>query len=680
MIGRKLFCIVMAGFVSVCLAWVAVAEDGVSGSVTLMLGGRDVSDDAAGYRALNWRSDEGMFGGIENLTLRSGPLALEAHAILDEGEYGLDLRWQTPIENLVLSIGTLNYRKYFSDLGGYYEGFTPDSYRLDEDLDMAIGEAWLRLALEGEDVPVGVALGYKYAYKDGTKSLLEWNSVSQGATRRAIYPATKDIDEETHTITLDLRHDNDEGLIIENNATYEIYKIKTSRSDLVPTSLTGTVEPQGHPVDIDGADHHQLANSFTIEGWLFENVLLSAGYLFVDQKGESDYSMAYAPQHDPGEPVAYSRHAKFYAAEDLGSRVVSHVLSAGAFLQPIKDLSISLGLQTDSTESQVDGDNNLKHGNPPADHHVMVESEIDSLKLRENAEVRYTGLPFSTIYARANLVQDAYDHYEARLDHHHDQELLRLSEAENTSERYRVGLSTRPLACLGLTAYYQMTFNDNDYTHRIDQESAGDAGTGYAGVIDDFATDRDELSIKVSFRAASWLRTSARYQAVRSERELTTVAIGAIPGGEATVYDYVADIVSLSAVVAPVQGLHISATVSKADTQTTVPSVNDPAVLEDYTGDVLSVATRARLACTEATGVAVGYQYSRADNDQVTAGGLPLASKYEAHTVSGSVDQRFGETVSGSLEYRYDSFEDDHYTSAADFTAHAVVAKVTKTF
>ncbi len=351
-------------------------------------------------------------------------------------------------------------------------------------------------------------------------------------------------------------------------------------------------------------------------------------------------------------------------------------------MTPIEDLSVAVGVQTESTESKVRGHNDLAHGNPPVGHDVEVESKIAGVKVEENIEIRYSGLPFSTVYADISMEQDNYDQFEQRLDHSGDQELLRLTETANTKQSYRVGATVSPCKWFSGNAYYQLSENANGYMHVIDQEATpGVAGDGYSAVITDLETDRNEFAVKLTCRPVHWFRTALKYQQVDSQRDTVTAAAGSTPAGRARSYDYKSTGLSLSASLVPNPKCVVSAVITSAGTETVVPGAAALTTLDKYTGDVLSLLTSAKLQVADATSVNLGYQFADADNDQSNDGGVPATVSYTSHELNGGVNHTFSDTLSGSLSYAYAQFEDAHYLAgAADFTAHSVVASVKKSF
>ena len=139
-----------------------------------------VSGNERVFREHYWRR-EGWNGGFERFELkeRMGPetlLTLKGRALRDD--YGVTLSLEKNHLGFV-RMGAEQYRKYYSDSGGYFPGFDPALSRLERDLHLDIGRAWVDLGLTLPRWPQMV-LGYEYQYKDGEKSTLQWGSLVLG--------------------------------------------------------------------------------------------------------------------------------------------------------------------------------------------------------------------------------------------------------------------------------------------------------------------------------------------------------------------------------------------------------------------------------------------------------------------------------------------------------------------
>lgn len=654
------------------------AQGAENNSITIGIGGADVKDNTGLYQEQTWSSGD-FQGGIEDLNLYGDGFALEGfHAMGDEGDYGMDLTVDLS-DSSELRIKSSHFRKYFSDTGGYYEGFDPSSYSLDKELHLDIGSFLIELELNDEDSPWSLVMGYELKYKDGTKSLLEWNSISQSGTRKYIYPSTKDIEEMTHVVSADVRYETD-TILVEDRLSYEVYDSDTSRSDLVPAALAGRAEDQGHPVRDDDSKHGMLANDIRVEKWTSEQTMLSAGYIVLNMNGDAKFAMAYTPANG-----VYSSHAKFYEIDSIDLDRVSHVFNANVLHIPSEDWTLTAGLQAEISKDEVTAHNNLKHGNPASasfDHLVEVESEIDALIFSELLEARYTGIEGMTWYANAKLVQDSNELKELMVDHDGAQELNRDTDALNLNSKARLGVTATPSSRATLGFYYQYANIDNDYDHKIDEESAiGVEAEGYSGNIQALKSDTHEAVAKLNYRICSNVRTSLKYQFVSTVGEQTSAPKVGGGGGTQDNYEYDANIVSLSTTIVPSAKSHLTAVLQYRDTLSKIPELASVTTLSDHTADALVVILNSFVMLSDATDLSLNYVYTMADNDQENPKGLPVVAKFDKHSMAATVDHDISETLGCKLTYAVDIFSNDHYINdEADYTAHGLYASVTKVF
>lgn len=662
--------ITMIGTIVVLLSVNMMAQES-GGSVSVIGGGTIVDGDTSLFRAHHWKTDSVM-GGIENINWSSGALSFEGRAIGGENdaEIALDLALA---EDYFLRFGFENFQKRFEDTGGYYTGMNPDSYSLDRDLDMDIGKVWLEFGREVED-GISFLLGYEYSYKNGDKSILGWNTAKQGGTTKYIHPSTKHIDEQVHIIKVDVSTDID-GLAVEDNFRFEIYDNSTERSDLSPQSVSGVKGGSEHPVSED-FDHTQFLNALSGEKWLNDWLFVSAGYLYVNNSGGADFSM----QTIPGGGA----HDKFYTIKKSDLDKQSHVVSLGAFMTPIEDLIVSLGVQAESSEADAYSDHYHSHaaGEPVVADELIADTDTTELSLEESLEIRYTGIAYTVLYAEGSFEQRTYKlNEELRTVEGNHQELKRDSDSNIDDTEGTVGVTVSPTSIFSVNAYYKTRVRNNDIDNKFDEELRGDVGEGYSAFIKMNELSRDEIGAKITYRPCGWLKTSLRYRMIDSTRESETepaVSAG-VPGGRLTSMDYQADAYLLSAAIAATDRIYISTTLSVRETRTKVPGLNAPKILDEYTGDVNSLLLSGTFLCTDDTDLRMYYSIADVNNSQDDA--FPGASDYITQSLSGELSHKFSDTVRGKIQYVFDRFEDHNYNSVGEtYTAHGIFAGMTKVF
>src|SRR5437899_53499 len=164
--------------------WTGSVVETAQSTAALFGGGYFVSGNRSVFHELLWRPVGGN-GGLEEFTLRQNLDAwsrffMEGHSWRD------DTSLKVQVERSTLGfvrLGVDQYRKYYSDSGGYYPFFSPSVYSLGRDLHMDIGKAYVDfgLTLRSEERRVGKEcrsrwLRYLSSRRRHTRCLSDWSS------------------------------------------------------------------------------------------------------------------------------------------------------------------------------------------------------------------------------------------------------------------------------------------------------------------------------------------------------------------------------------------------------------------------------------------------------------------------------------------------------------------------
>jgi mono/diheme cytochrome c family protein len=376
---------------------------GFSAEMSPTLGWTTVSGDEKKYRERFW-TKEGWNGGAESFSLtnqigKDSRLTVDGHALVD------DYRVLLTLEKSDLGFarfGWEQFRKYYDDLGGYFPGFTPSTFSLDQDLHLDTGRAWADFGLTLPNWP-RMVLGYEYQYRQGNEATLQWGPVSSGGETRNIYPASKNLDEHVHIIKFDLDHEI-AGIQIEDRFRGEFYDLHSTEFNTLSFNLG---DPGPSQLDEVGQSYHyfQGANTVRLEKAFTDWLLASAGYLYSKLNADATFSLdAQFPLGAPG----------FYAVDSWHSQNIvlereTHSFNASALLGPWEGLSLSGGVLSDWTRQTGFGQANLDIVTPsftfagPA----ILDGDYDTTTVEENAALRYTKIPFTVLFAEARLQQES---------------------------------------------------------------------------------------------------------------------------------------------------------------------------------------------------------------------------------------------------------------------------------
>src|SRR4051812_19376813 len=171
-------------------------------AISPMAGGVFVKGDANKFREHFWRQD-GADGGVEHFELfqQMNPdtkMLLAGHAWRDDYKVTLSLDRS---ELGFIQTGWEQYRKYYDDFGGIYPPGLTFPRRLDQDLHIDIGRAWVDFGLTLPHWP-RMVIGYERQYRRGDEAMTRWGS--DGIVDRNVMPTSRHVDEGTHILKFDL--------------------------------------------------------------------------------------------------------------------------------------------------------------------------------------------------------------------------------------------------------------------------------------------------------------------------------------------------------------------------------------------------------------------------------------------------------------------------------------------
>ena len=571
--------------------------------------------------------------------------------------------------------GAEEFHKFSSDAGGYYPLFTPSVFELRRDLRLDIGRAWFDLGLTLPDLP-RIVFGYEYQYREGEKSTLQWGDVTQGGLTRKIYPAYKRIDEDVHILKVDASY-TIAGFFLENNFRGEFYDLDTSRRNVTSFTPGASASTTYQRIE-EGQSYFHGANTFRLEKPVNDWLFTSAGYLFSSLNSDAafrqDFATPFATQLTHSDRIVLDRD--------------SHVVNVSALLGPWHGLSVAGGVQSEWMRQKTFGgtmESLLIPDFPPS--LPDFRTDIDRATVEESLRVRYTALPFTTLFAEGRLQQESMGHYEESVDRSGMgfQNFLRDTDASSDLRDWRVGFSTSPWTRLSTTAHFRQFQRLASYDHLRDIVPESDfdpegPNDGYSAFIRSRDVTTDEIEARLVLRATRWLKTTFGYKYLQTDywTETDPVPGGiASPGGWILSGDQRAHVYTANLTLTPLRRLYWNTTLAWHDTRT-VATDNDSAAVEPYRGDIYSVISSATYALTERTDLHGSYSFAYADYAQDNFDeGLPLGLEFRRQGIEVAISRRWLDTISTRLQYgfyKYDEPSRGHFT---DYTAHAVFATVT---
>ncbi len=634
-----------------------------------------VSGDKKAFREQFWRKEK-FAGGVEHFSIQDSPaddvtVAVTGHVFSDANEVSVKFA-ATKKDFGFVHVGYDQYQRYYDDTGGYAGLLPTNTFRLNRDLHLDIGRAWIELGLTLPDRPQ-IVIGYEYQFRDGIKSTLQWGPVGtispflNPTDAKNIFPASKIIDEKTHILKFDASHEIN-GWRFEDNARVEFYRLNTVREN----ALTDTFGPTPDSIARVREEQNQIsgANTFHLNKQVTDWLFASGGYLYT--KLGADASFKINTLTGGGAPTGGDQ----WFANDILLDRESHVGSVASLLGPWEGLTLSTGVQGEWTKQRTMGDANLALGNPatPPLFAVPVSNtgNTDDATIRETATLRFTRIPFTTLYAETRLQQETLSRFEEVIGGF--EPLVRDTDADIRGVEYRAGFDTSPWQTISLGGHYRHHQKETDYTH-LQHFNGG--GHPYPGFLLAREMTGDEVEPRIVLRPTSWLRTTLSYKLVATDYDNATAGItGLTRGGPVFAGNFDQHIYSANVVLTPMRRLFLTSTVSLTDSRT-VTAQNGAAYLSSWKGDVWSVLSTATYALSDNTDVTTSYSYSSADFGQNNqANGLPAGIIYDRHAIEAGISHQFDNGVGTGIRYGFYQYTEPASGHANDFTAHSVFAVV----
>lgn len=631
-----------------------------------------VSGDSKKFRELYWQHDQWLWG-LEDFELETKPgpdsrITSAGHAVRDDYLFTI----QAEKNDLGFSrFGWSQYRKYYDDTGGYYPLFSPPAYSLNRDLGLDVGRTWADVGLTLPRWPV-ITLGYEYQYRRGTEATLQWGPVTEGSESRNIYPAFKDLSENVQILKFDINYEV-AGVLLNDSFRGEWYHLSTQEAN--DTGFTAGTAGMALTQANEQQKYFQGANTFHVEKQFTEWLFGSGGYLYskLDADGSMDVQtlnpafLNSSPGFVPG-----------WQANSIELERESHVFSLGARLGSWEGLTLSLGTQNEWTRQMGLGSAEANVTLPFAPFVFPIgpeqfHSDWDRSIFNQNISVRFTKIPFTTLFAEGAFEQENSGQFEEE-----DGGLtpyLRQTDVKSRLTDLRAGFNTSPWRRLSLSGSYRRYDNTTDYNNELKQ-SLGQVFEGYPAFITERDLLSDEAQAKLAFQWTAWLKTSLTYQWIENHYRTTTEPLsgGLAPGGNLLAGAYDAQVTSLNAIVTPRRRLFVSATLAYQHDRTTT-AANGSAAVAPYAGEVYSAILSGTYALNAKTDVIATYAFSTADFTQENLiAGLPLGIDYHQHTLGAGLRRQIAKGKTLSLEYRFYKYHEPSSGTFNDFEAQAVFA------
>lgn len=639
-------------------------------AISPTFGWTTVSGDKAKFREQYWRHD-GADGGLDRFEFSQQPNAdtrevISGHVLRD------DYLVQVTVDRNDLGFvhsGWQQYRKYYDDTGGYFPGLTESPLRLDENLYLDIGKAWIDFGLTLPHWP-RLVLGYEYDYKNGNEAITSWNSTGDPADPRNIAPASKHLDEGVHIIKLDFDADV-HGFAVSDRFRGQFYDLNTSYTNLA--SRAG-ISQNVH----DANNYFEGANSIQVERQFKDWWYGSAGYFFSRLSADDSFS------------DATMSFGTLYLAvvPDVEESRITHLINANTLIGPFDGFTISGGVQSEWTHEKGFGTGNLNgiaYSQPPSANleinPATLQSDYDQNTVSETVGLRYTKIPFTALFADARLQQESIGQSDS--DIQPGESFMENPSFHSYLTDLRAGFNTSPWPWASLSSHYRRYENDSHYDTNQVPEPAG----GYPGFISRRDLVTDEVEARLVTRVSARLKTTLTYQMNSTQYKedtrdafTTTPPVIISPGGSVLAgrdnsYNY-----SLGATVIPQHRMTLTGTFSYENSGITTMGNG---LVPSYKGDIYSTLVGGTYLLAKDTDFSLNYGFSMADYNQgaLTFNSPPAVGiRYQQHAVHAALSRRLNEYLSVRLQYGFYYYNEPPANGANDYRAHSVFATLNYRF
>lgn len=631
-----------------------------------------VQGDKAKFRELSGVND-GFSGGAEefSFTQQTSPtekFSLSGHVIAPDRDYQLNLAVDEADHGFIHT-GFEEWRKYYDDSGGYDPVAIPPELSLNQNLYVDNGRFWADFGLTLPRWPQ-IVLGYEYDFKKGIESTLDWGEVGPPGNSKNIAPSTKAIDEQTHILKLDATYDfNDWHL--EDNARVEFYSLNNLGNENNVFQQTGP--NNGTTSTSDNYHHVQGMNTLMLEKQLYDWWFLSGGYYYSRLNGSDFFSQTNSPAFNTvvAEPSSWN-------SGEITLRRESEIFSVASLFLPLDYLSCSLGSQNEWTHQEGFGDSIpfFESGNNAAGF-----ADYDEFKASQNANLRFTRIPFTVVFADARFDEDSMGEFQQAGAGQY------TNKTDVTSLHYnlRAGFNTSPWYWVAWEAAYLRQYSDVDYNHLVDvfndPLNLGSAApfNGYPAFILNRKIQSDGVETKLTLHPLNWLRTTLSYQLTATEYSSKTdpIYFGLAPGGPIDDGRYRAQTYGITTTLTPFRRFYFSGSFTYTRSRTVTADNTDPTApsVVPYRGDIYTFTGTTAYALNLKTSLQGSYSFSYAGYGQNNAlYGVPSGLDYTRHVLTVGLTRQLTRNLSGALHYQFAQYSEPSSAHLNDFTAHGVFA------
>jgi hypothetical protein len=671
------------------------ANDETRNWIDFSVGGNFVNGDSAAFRERTQQPRE-VFGGVSDFHYemdvgKKGLFEVDGRGIFDARDYDLRLKLSEPGKGYVAT-GYRQYSTYYDGSGGYSPGNGAFFDFWDDEMRVERSKFFFEAGLTLEEKPE-IRIRYDYDRRDGRKDSTIWGeSTATGVGSRKVAPAFYELDEDRHSIALDIAH-NISNTRVGIGGRAEFSSLDNSRN-MIRNALEVTQRFYTHRDGVDTDLYNARAWSDT---QINDQWKLTTAYSFTsldtDTSGFRSIGGAFGTDPSPvvlgnfGLPAGSSypagaqagRQVRDHGYFDLegGSRVDQHVTAINVMWKPTDHVTVVPSIRIEASKQRGAAefeDYEVATPTGTTRRDVDVEKILNTrrreiLDVTESIEARYTGMTNWVHYIRGEWLQGSGDLSEnetfidlGRTD------IFRTTESTLRAQKYVVGSTWYPSRKVSTALQYYHRIRENDYDHVVDSSPLIGGGL-YPAFIEKQNFDTDDVNFRITVRPLNQLTLVTRY-----DFQYSTILsqMGTLP--EARSAKSVAHIITESITWSPLAWMYVQASGSYTVDRLSTPAdfTISPQVLEVTRNNYYTAMGTVGFALSEKDDLTANYNYFLADNYNpgfITAS-VPYGASLEEHTIGAGWVHRFNKRL--QLTTRYAFITSDNETSGGydNFDAH----------
>lgn len=612
------------------------------------------------------------FGGVSSFHFekdigKKAIFKVDGRGIFDNEDYGLRLEYNHSEKGFVRG-GLSQYREYYDGSGGWAPSNNQWFDLYSDAFHVVRGNAFFEAGLRVAGKPE-ITIRYDRDWREGLKDSTSWgNSYLTGTVGpRAFVPAFWGLDEDSNTLTLDVRHTLGKttfggAFLYEHSETDNSRFMRRDPFDISDRHTTHTERTES---DLYGA------RAF-VDTTFSPKLRFTSAYAFTTLETQLAGSRIIGADYDAVyDPVFGRRDVGFLNLAGL-TQLDQHVWNANVMWTPIPSLAVIPAFRIEN--QAVDGASS-RRDTGAVDLAREAANTRDMLDLSQQIEVRYTGITNVVLYARGDWVQGDGNLLESEfLNPGRTAELRRDTDFDRFSQKYTAGASWYPLQRVNLHAQYYRKMRENSYTTDPTGYLPGAFSGLYPGFIENHDFTTDDVNFRVTWRPLDKLALVSRYDLQFNTVDMQAAGLPSQRGAEQT-----AHIFGETITWTPLPRLYIQPGVNYVIDTTRSPAAEVSAFpgapVEDAHNDYVNVTCTVGVVLDDRTDLQTQYNWYLADNfNNIAAFTQPYGAGFEEHGILTSLIRRINPRLKVTLRYGFFSNRGETDGGFNNYDAHLVYA------